>query len=553
MLSHCVVTFLASVFVGSNAFFKGSELQSGDIDPFDHGVDMQQIREDVKEGEDELSASCMAYAAISEEVAQGAQANERQRRARHEGGEQAPLGDDSNESNYEPDPKIVSQAAEEDAVASNESDQAGADDFDDIFSAEAADDDDSTEDDESSEDLEESEDRPERFMKRFATLLRSIFGEAGNESMHMAVNESLEDSEESCANPLTEDEKKMAKCPPGEYLGHNTKYSTEKREARLRKALCLAKARGFRRGVDPENKYYLKRGYMTYESSIWPKPHMCRTLPDRSWYLKHKSGKRYRPDRAPESYTKEVCHKYKIEFHKSWKVASTSFPDYLRCQYDCQWETPKVDKEVGNDYMIVAAVREPIARFVSAANELLERSINHYCPTGKCGKSDGYVYGTADGSTHDKYLHQTSWFKNVAPAAGGYSASKLRNLVQNMVKDTVCNYYTYASEHLSTQASFITQNGGPAKRIHRILKLENINQDLEKMHKAATPKSSKTCKLGLKNVKACKPNQERMPSENAFLNVLKKDKALLREICLVYAQDFICFDYNLPLVCKGMF
>lgn len=444
------------------------------------------------------------------------------------------------------------RADEMDAIATKEAVEAGGDEFDNVFPP-----DEDFNDDEVAEDSNTTDEESHDVDGEFEELLRTLYhSEIGEEALsNESAGEEMEtDSElEDCAHPITEEEKEMAKCPPGEYLGHTTSFSRFKREKRLRKALCLAKAKGYRRGVDPENSHYLNRGYMTYESRAWPKPHQCRTLPDREWYKQNSKNKRYRPDNAPEHYTKEVCHKYKIEFHKSWKVASTSFPDYLRCQYNCDWQTPPSTKTCHHGYMVVAAVREPIARFVSAANELLERSLNKFCPTGPCGSKDGFVYGHGPGSTYDKFKHQTHWFSVVNPSNGGYRKRKLPKVVKSMVKDTACNYYTYASEHTSTQSNFITQNAGPAAHIHRILKLEAIDYGLDKMREAALPHASKTCKLGHKNVKSCKPNQHRVPSEVAFLKELKKQPALLRELCLVYAQDFVCFDYNLPLACKGMY
>ena len=44
-----------------------------------------------------------------------------------------------------------------------------------------------------------------------------------------------------------------------------------------------------------------------------------------------------------------------------------------------------------------------------------------------------------------------------------------------------------------------------------------------------------------------------VPSEDEMMEVLSADDDLMREICLMYAQDFICFDYDLPSACEGLF
>jgi len=38
-----------------------------------------------------------------------------------------------------------------------------------------------------------------------------------------------------------------------------------------------------------------------------------------------------------------------------------------------------------------------------------------------------------------------------------------------------------------------------------------------------------------------------------MMAVLEKSPELLKKLCMMYAQDFICFDYDMPDECEGLF
>ena len=44
-----------------------------------------------------------------------------------------------------------------------------------------------------------------------------------------------------------------------------------------------------------------------------------------------------------------------------------------------------------------------------------------------------------------------------------------------------------------------------------------------------------------------------LPSESQTMAILKQIPSLMEDLCLIYAQDFICFDYDLPDECAGLF
>ena len=42
-------------------------------------------------------------------------------------------------------------------------------------------------------------------------------------------------------------------------------------------------------------------------------------------------------------------------------------------------------------------------------------------------------------------------------------------------------------------------------------------------------------------------------SEDELMEVLLGDEKMMKKLCLIYAQDFICFGYDLPSACDGLF
>ena len=70
-------------------------------------------------------------------------------------------------------------------------------------------------------------------------------------------------------------------------------------------------------------------------------------------------------------------------------MASTSYPSYLWCEF---WPLTRATSSdsVKDGYKVVASVRNPLGRFVSAVSEILQRSVNGYCPSGYCDAGDSY-------------------------------------------------------------------------------------------------------------------------------------------------------------------
>lgn len=363
---------------------------------------------------------------------------------------------------------------------------------------------------------------------------------------------------------LTMDEFKYAKCPPGVFdtpMANRTYMLTKmkNRMHRLRSAICASKAKGWRSGNAHEGDFYKTTGYATFESGIWPKRKKCNEVIDEEWANENKIGKRYRPDVPPRWMSKMVNREANLEFRSIWKVASTAFPEYLRCRFSTPWELTPALNPATPGRPVAVAVRNPIARFVSAAGELLQRAVNHWCPNGPCDTKDGFDVN----ATLDKLAHQTSWFQLFKDQENvTFDKELLHLVVRAMVSDTGCNYYTYAAEHLSTQTSFIAQNAGAATPVSVLLKLSEDDAPPSNMNRLWMASSTRTrtigkqglkCSLQKRNVQTEKPNGDKVPRSSEFFEVLRDDSFLLRDLCLIYAQDYVCFNFALPDACKGMF
>lgn len=365
---------------------------------------------------------------------------------------------------------------------------------------------------------------------------------------------------------LSMDEFKYARCPPGaldDNAGGQDKAAMlaaiKKRMQRLRSAICASKAKGWLGGNIHEGNHYKVTGYATFESSVWPKRKQCNEVVDEHWANTNAIGKRYRPDVPPRWMNKMVNKEANLEFRSIWKVASTAFPDYLRCRFNTSWNNVSAVDPARPGRAVAVAVRDPVARFVSAAGELLERAVNHWCPGGPCDAKDGFDVS----STLDKLSHQTTWFALFKDETNvTFDRDLLHSVVRAMVSDTGCNYYTYAAEHLSSQTSFLAQNSGEPTPVSVLVKLNEDNAkplNMKRIWQASSMRarslgnSGGTCSLQPRNVQSDKPNGDKVPHSSEFFEVLQDDPFLLRDLCLIYAQDFVCFNFTLPDACKGMF
>lgn len=351
-------------------------------------------------------------------------------------------------------------------------------------------------------------------------------------------------------------------CPPGAYLQWDAADKAKANE-RLQSLYKALKSDGLVENTAEASTgvNYATRGYATYESQAWPKPAHCSNVATPSflteaWQAEYNgttlhfdgySGSLYKKDEAPSYMNKVRSPQYSFEFHYSWKVASTSFPSFLWCEF---WPLSsfKEADPVPENYRVAGGVRHPLSRFVSGVLELLERSVNYYCPSGYCTLDNDGFEGNVTLTELDKL---TTWYHFVK---NGFSADDLPQLLGGFVHDVECNYEFYASEHFTTQATFLTQGEGCAADLGPLVRLEELDEGLDQMVdelKVQQGGSYKNCTMKDSNDASDKPGG--LPSEAEMVAVLEKDDALMQRLCKVYAQDYICFGYELPDSCKDLF
>ena len=108
-----------------------------------------------------------------------------------------------------------------------------------------------------------------------------------------------------------------------------------------------------------ERNAYQERGFATYESAVWRKPESCQKLLNED-LIRSNHWTTYKRDSVPEYVKKLINDKFNLVFLTNHKVASTSFPTYLTCEYGA-W-TGAAQDESNDNRSVVVAVRDPLSR-----------------------------------------------------------------------------------------------------------------------------------------------------------------------------------------------
>lgn len=101
-----------------------------------------------------------------------------------------------------------------------------------------------------------------------------------------------------------------------------------------------------------------------------------------------------------------------------------------------------------------------------------------------------------------------------------------------------------------TQSVFVSQNKGISDPIDVIIQIENSNSGLAKVSTHAHHGKSNHCSLKESNSAVTKPKG--IPSSRDIFKVINEDNSIIRELCLIYIQDYICLDYDLPPACHDL-
>uniref|UniRef100_A0A7S4JMQ5 Sulfotransferase domain-containing protein n=1 Tax=Odontella aurita TaxID=265563 RepID=A0A7S4JMQ5_9STRA len=328
-------------------------------------------------------------------------------------------------------------------------------------------------------------------------------------------------------------------CPPRKDI---SKEELTSRNNKLLKVQAGLKKRGYKENPrEKKSDHFLERGYATYESSIWPKPESCQKRLNEDWV--HKEDV-YQKDSVPP-YVKELFNEeFNLVFLLIHKVASTSFPGYLHCEYG-PWIHTAPGEASNEKQKIITSVRDPISRFVSATGEVLQRVVNHYCIDHYCNETDRF-FGN---ETIQIFEHQTSWYSLLNEPE--WSTPKfLPDLIRSIVNDLSCNHKYYSADHFLSQSVFLSQSPGKADALDAIIKIENSKSGLERIGSLVNHRISEHCSLQQSNLDEKKPGG--VPSSKEILTVIRENDDIMRELCLIYIQDYICLDYELPPGCSGL-
>lgn len=336
------------------------------------------------------------------------------------------------------------------------------------------------------------------------------------------------------------EEAMLARCPPGRYLGQQSHEDEARRSHRLGKALCTMKARNWTVHGSGGSEFK-RRGWMTFESAAWPKPNYCAQAPQTQF-------KKDVPQQVAVMFHEGV----NALFYKVWKVASSAFPAYLKCAFGNGWKrvTNYEDSIPPTPGALAAmASREPVQRFLSAAIEVLQRSVFQQCGNRACTyEVDGW-----NDKVNKRLEAMTTFFEHLQNAANsrGVQPVDVEPFVQSLVSDVACNFQFYASEHFTSQSTFAAGTSKTHGPLVAVARLEDEDYGL-RMLEGNVSKTAQACNLDHKNTYEEKAKQG-LPTKDEMHAILRMHTELMQTLCLVYAQDFVCFDYDLPEACLGLY
>ena len=179
-------------------------------------------------------------------------------------------------------------------------------------------------------------------------------------------------------------------------------------------------------------------------------------------------------------------------------------------------------------------MRDPIDRFVSAVGEVLQRVVNGVCPGGaQCPPID-----------ENQLIESTEWYSVAERAGFNFSAEVLPKLMAAFVADATCCHDGYGRDHFAPQAAFATY---AERGVDVLLQLDAIEEGLDELTRRVIPSRNASCHLQHANSAEAKPSN--IPRAATLRGAL--DDSLVRQLCNVYEQDFLCFGLARPAVCTA--
>ena len=300
--------------------------------------------------------------------------------------------------------------------------------------------------------------------------------------------------------------------------------------------------------------------FYTHESAAWPKPQRCQDR--RAAVCQHNPHFCLLLPQGNSPRSSLISELHGIEFRQVWKVASSSLASFFYCN---MWGNLRAEKIAPGQPLpahakhlhVVFPSREPIGRFVASCFEVLERLLNRVSPGGQRIPDEMYVEPKGPLSSSMLY-RTTSWYgplRSLLNATGARERQMgILATLNGFIEDIECGIVYSAAEHLATQMTFLTSGNNARTHLDFQIRLSNVATDLEtlagfiKYHPVGNTSAWK-CPLGRENDVASKA---RLPiSKDDFVAALAKHPSLIRRLCTVYIQDFLCLGYVLPPECEG--
>ena len=326
----------------------------------------------------------------------------------------------------------------------------------------------------------------------------------------------------------------LLSCPPGRY-GANASGTAQLR-AHWRQLVALGYIpRSTQRAAARRS---MARGFVTYESGLWPRPPHCSAphgpRPPRP--VRDEPPGTCEPDgRTCNKY--RVSRRYRFVWHHVWKGGTTSLSPYLSCNMDAL-PVPGLLRALPAPlpgYLQVGTAREPLKRFISAFQEVYSRV--RLKPRGCLHRNVPWLRVAMGGNE-----------SGCAPADEPLPAAQLLSIFRQFVRDVQCSWHFPNVEHLYTQSLFLGGNTSVPQPVDLLLRLESLDDDIERLKRAVGYRQADTCPLRSERVAADKPRG--VPSQPSLRALLEADPALLQDVCNVYMQDYLCLGYPLPRGCE---
>ena len=216
-----------------------------------------------------------------------------------------------------------------------------------------------------------------------------------------------------------------------------------------------------------------------HESRRWPRPGMCEHRPEDVLDLQARIT---RP-----SLTKLINWKRGFEYRPMLKAGSTMMRRMLPCLQPGEWKEVQQNRHSPPNMTLLVLQRDPISRFASGVNELMERIFRQQCPEGPCNfERDRFVPKAATASVKKATLWYPLAKKLFSGSAGkrDFEPASLRRLVRAAALDASCNLNYYGAEHFASQTGLQLQGETEAGMPARFFELDELGNSIEQLLKS---------------------------------------------------------------------